>query len=537
MTSITSRALDGLGDAAVRKEVADGLIRYLGTDTVCFHEDYPQQLVALQDEHWKPLIAWVSKTFDVKVDIYEGILGNKQPADTVAKLAAVVGSYDQFKLAAFERAVLASKSYLIALALVEGHYSVDDAAKAAHVEVQSQINKWGEVEDTPTLVEHTASMDPTPADNKREAGISAGKKEDSATDSIPSPSSEDLPPFTPLDQQPSFKRAPTRVTIHSESATPQARPDENAPTKTPSTPFPNLNRSGTGASSNRPYSVFSIHTKWLIVGLGGIAAMLSPISSNIFVPAIPTLVTQFGKTSEEISLAVTIYLVFQAITPSFFGSMSDSFGRRPIYVGTLVVYLGANIGLALCPTDAYWLLMVLRALQATGGSAVVSIGAGAVADVAEPRERGKFMSVFQACFLFASTALGWCLEAHAPLAATLVVNFFVGLGTGTIGTATVYGQDLKPGQGGAVSASLNLVRCLFGAAGTAVVQIIYRAIGAGWTFVLFSGIVILGIPMPLAVLKYAPGWRQKREEKVEAKKLVGIQKEGLAGEKAAKVQV
>lgn len=44
--------------------------------------------------------------------------------------------------------MLASKSYLISLALVEGHYTVDQAAKAAHVEVQSQIDRWGEVEDT-----------------------------------------------------------------------------------------------------------------------------------------------------------------------------------------------------------------------------------------------------------------------------------------------------------------------------------------------------------------------------------------------------
>jgi ATP synthase F1 complex assembly factor 2 len=47
--------------------------------------------------------------------------------------------------------VLASKSYLISLALVEGHYTVDDAAKAAHVEVQSQIDRWGEVEDSELL--------------------------------------------------------------------------------------------------------------------------------------------------------------------------------------------------------------------------------------------------------------------------------------------------------------------------------------------------------------------------------------------------
>lgn len=53
--------------------------------------------------------------------------------------------------AAFERAVLASKSYLIALGLVEGFLSVDQAALAAHVEVQSQIDRWGEVEDSASL--------------------------------------------------------------------------------------------------------------------------------------------------------------------------------------------------------------------------------------------------------------------------------------------------------------------------------------------------------------------------------------------------
>lgn len=61
----------------------------------------------------------------------------------------------------------------------------------------------------------------------------------------------------------------------------------------------------------------------------------------------------------------------------------------------MLLYLMANVGLALTPTDAYWLLLLMRALQATGGSAVISIGAGAISDIAEPRERGKFMSIFQ----------------------------------------------------------------------------------------------------------------------------------------------
>ncbi len=90
-----------------------------------------------------------------------------------------------------------------------------------------------------------------------------------------------------------------------------------------------------------------------------------------------------------------MYLVFQAVTPSFFGAASDSFGRRPILLLVLTIYLGANIGLALMPTSAYWLLLFLRAIQATGGSAVIAIGAGSISDISEPKERGKFMAIFQ----------------------------------------------------------------------------------------------------------------------------------------------
>lgn len=71
----------------------------------------------------------------------------------------------------------------------------------------------------------------------------------------------------------------------------------------------------------------------------------------------------------------------------------------------MTIYLGANIGLALMPTSAYWLLLFLRAVQSTGGSAVISIGAGAVADIAAPRERGKYMAIFT-CGAMIGPAIG-----------------------------------------------------------------------------------------------------------------------------------
>lgn len=48
---------------------------------------------------------------------------------------------------AFERSVYSTKSFLAGFALVKGHLSVDDLADVAQVEVLSQIETWGEVED------------------------------------------------------------------------------------------------------------------------------------------------------------------------------------------------------------------------------------------------------------------------------------------------------------------------------------------------------------------------------------------------------
>ena len=80
-------------------------------------------------------------------------------------------------------------------------------------------------------------------------------------------------------------------------------------------------------------------------------------------PAIPTLAQAFHVSNEKINLTVTIYLVFQAVTPAIWGAASDSYGRRPVYLIILLIFVGGCIGTAVCPTDAYWLLMLMRAVQ------------------------------------------------------------------------------------------------------------------------------------------------------------------------------
>ena len=56
----------------------------------------------------------------------------------------------------------------------------------------------------------------------------------------------------------------------------------------------------------------------------------------------------------------------------------------------MIVLSLSCVGLALVPTNAYWLLMVLRCVQAAGSASTVALGAGVIADIAAPFERGSY---------------------------------------------------------------------------------------------------------------------------------------------------
>ncbi|KAI8337417.1 hypothetical protein BC941DRAFT_352360 [Chlamydoabsidia padenii] len=153
LTSILSRAIDGLDpanceDPKVRPAVIDKLMSYFDTDATCYHEEYPEILVQLQDTYWKPIIEWASNHYNVKINITTDIFAVQQPQETKDTMRAVVDQMDSYELAAFERAVLTSKSFLIGLALVKHAISVEHASQAAQVEMNSQMERWGEVEDS-----------------------------------------------------------------------------------------------------------------------------------------------------------------------------------------------------------------------------------------------------------------------------------------------------------------------------------------------------------------------------------------------------
>ncbi|KAH6660950.1 chloramphenicol resistance protein [Truncatella angustata] len=154
---------------------------------------------------------------------------------------------------------------------------------------------------------------------------------------------------------------------------------------------PELEAQLSRVSSGPPYSVFSRKMIWWIIAMNCISAFISPITANIYFPAIPAIADDLGVSTAAINLSLTTYMIFQGLSPTFVGDFGDAAGRRPAFIIAFIIYLGANIGLAL--QRNYAALLILRCLQSAGSSGTIALVFGVVADISTSAERGKFMGI------------------------------------------------------------------------------------------------------------------------------------------------
>lgn len=140
-----------------------------------------------------------------------------------------------------------------------------------------------------------------------------------------------------------------------------------------------------------PYSTFTTGEKRMIVLAAALAAFFSPLTGQIYFPALNVIAKDFNVTASQINLTVTTYMVFQGITPMFIGGFADTAGRRPAFVLCFVIYILANEGVAVC--TKYSELLVLRCFQSAGIAATVALSQAVIADTVTSAERGNYIGI------------------------------------------------------------------------------------------------------------------------------------------------
>jgi hypothetical protein len=127
-----------------------------------------------------------------------------------------------------------------------------------------------------------------------------------------------------------------------------------------------LDNSTQANTNDTAYSSFPNSSKRWITFLVAMAGFFSPLSANIYFPALSYIAQDLHVSLELINLTITAYLICQCITPSITGDLADMVGRRPVYLLVLTVYFAANLGLSLQRTYAG--LLILRMIQSAGAS-------------------------------------------------------------------------------------------------------------------------------------------------------------------------
>jgi EmrB/QacA subfamily drug resistance transporter len=154
---------------------------------------------------------------------------------------------------------------------------------------------------------------------------------------------------------------------------------------------------------------------------------LGALDQTIVGVALPTIVTDLGGQT-LLTWTVTIYLLTSTITVPFYGKLSDLYGRKPMLMFGITLFLigSALSGLSQNMTQ----LIIFRGIQGAGAGALFPISLAVIGDLYTPAERGKYQGLFGAVFgvsAIVGPLLGGFLTEHASWHWIFFINIPIGI--------------------------------------------------------------------------------------------------------------
>ena len=163
------------------------------------------------------------------------------------------------------------------------------------------------------------------------------------------------------------------MSVRTDSADPQASPDEQ-----------------------RPLGIdLPKRTKRLIIVSAMLGMFMASLEQSVVNPAMPQIVSELGGL-ELYPWLVQAFIMAQVVTIPVAGTLSDIYGRKPVLLGGLIIFL---LGSALCGfAPGIYELIAFRAVQGVGAAILMTATFSVVGDLYLPADRGRFIGLFGGVF-------------------------------------------------------------------------------------------------------------------------------------------
>ncbi len=150
----------------------------------------------------------------------------------------------------------------------------------------------------------------------------------------------------------------------------------------------------------RPLGIdLPVRLKRLIIVGAMLGMFMAALEQSVVSPAMPQIVSDLGGL-ELYPWLVQAFIMAQVVTIPIAGTLSDMFGRKPVLLSGLFVFL---FGSALCGfTPGIYELIAFRAVQGVGAAILMTATFSVVGDLYAPAQRGRFIGVFGGVFALSS---------------------------------------------------------------------------------------------------------------------------------------